>query len=167
MSLKPATKRRISSDPAFDHFCEIADARFVMRKALRIVDESARAHDLDALEHHALIQIYGSRTDVLVRSVAERLDISSTFASKIVRRLVKDGYAAKRENPADMRATLLEITPAGQKLLAEIESQVRVQMKAFTSRLNRDQKVASIEAMARLVEARLGRIDVTGAKTRR
>ncbi len=67
----------------------VADARFVIRRVFRIVDERGKNHGLDPLEHQALIQIYGARDgDVRVGTVAERLDISPAFASKIVKALV-------------------------------------------------------------------------------
>ena len=123
-----------------DYFCSVADARFVMRKAVRIVDELAKRRGLDPLEHQALIQIYGSRTAVMVRTVAERLDVSPTFASKLVKALVTAKLVSYHDSPTDLRASLLRATESGIRLLREIDAEVRLQVNAFTRSLQPESK---------------------------
>ena len=54
----------------------IAEARYVMRRVTRIANERAKKHDLDALLHQALLQIYGvgENEQLTVSKLAERLD---------------------------------------------------------------------------------------------
>ena len=108
-----ATKPK-KRDPGLRYFHGVADARFVIRRVFRIVDERAKLRGLEPLEHQALIQIYGARVDDLrVGALAERLDISSAFASKLVKALVSRGLIALTGSEADQRVTHVSATAAG------------------------------------------------------
>ena len=131
------------------YFHGVADARFVIRKAFRIVDERAKTHGLDPLEHQALIQIYGARDgDVRVGAVADRLDISSAFASKIVKALVAKDLVVLSDDAHDQRVTNVAATPAGIALLVEIDADVRVHVGFFTRGLTPEQKDAALSIFA-------------------
>jgi DNA-binding MarR family transcriptional regulator len=131
------------------YFHGVADARFVIRKAFRIVDERAKTHGLDPLEHQALIQIYGARDgDVRVGTVADRLDISSAFASKIVKALVAKDLVVLSDDAHDQRVTNVAATPAGIALLVEIDADVRVHVGFFTRGLTPEQKDAALSIFA-------------------
>jgi DNA-binding MarR family transcriptional regulator len=150
-----------------DYFCSVADARFVMRKATRIVDELAKQRGLDPLEHQALIQIYGARSEVLVRSVAERLDVSPTFASKLVKALVGAKLVTYHDSPTDLRASLVRATAEGIRLLREIDAEVRLAVNAFSRSLEPESKSAALAIFAFYVQgakpARLARKPRIGA----
>jgi DNA-binding MarR family transcriptional regulator len=131
------------------YFHGVADARFVIRKVFRIVDERAKIRGLDPLEHQALIQIYGARDgDVRIGAVAERLDISSAFASKIVKALVTKELVALSDDAHDQRVTNVSATPAGIAMLTEIDADVRVHVGFFTRGLTREQKDAALSIFA-------------------
>jgi DNA-binding MarR family transcriptional regulator len=131
------------------YFHGVADARFVIRKVFRIVDERAKSHGLDPLEHQALIQIYGARDgDVRVGTVADRLDISSAFASKIVKALVAKDLVVLSDDAHDQRVTNVAATPAGIALLVEIDADVRVHVGFFTRGLTPEQKDAALSIFA-------------------
>lgn len=132
-----------------------------MRRVVRIVDEIAKDRGLDPLRHQALIQIYGAREDVLVRSVADRLDIPPTLASKVVKALINAEYVTAHERPNDARASLLRVTPEGEHLLAEIDAEVRVRMTEFTRELTPDQKSAALAVFANHVGVKVA---ITGYK---
>lgn len=60
--------------------------------------------------------------DVLSQQdLAERLDINRTIVVKLIDRLAAAGYATRTRNPADRRTYMLSITPAGRRLLDEID----------------------------------------------
>jgi DNA-binding MarR family transcriptional regulator len=127
------------------YFHGVADARFIIRKVFRIVDERAKNRGLDALEHQALIQIYGLRENaVRVGTVAERLDIAAAFASKLVKALNAKGYVESAPSPDDQRVSHLKATAAGAKLLAEIDADVRFHVDFFTRGLTAEQKTAAL-----------------------
>jgi len=54
-----------------------------------------------------------------VYDIAHELAITTGGTSKLVDRIEASGYCRRLPNPADRRSSLLELTPAGQRLFAE------------------------------------------------
>lgn len=130
------------------YFHGVADARFVIRKVFRIVDERAKTRGLDPLEHQALIQVFGARDDLSVGDVAERLDISATFSSKLMKTLIHKGLVSSMGSPTDQRVTHLKATPKGAQLLVDIDRDVREHVDFFTRHLRTNQKAAALSIFA-------------------
>ena len=130
------------------YFVGVAEARYVVRKAFRIVEEQAKAAGIDPLAHQLLIQIYGSPAmELPVNQIADRLDISPAFASSLVTALAEDGYVARRRDRADQRVTLVSVTRAGKALLVRIDERVRVLVDDFTGRLGQDQRESALSIL--------------------
>src|SRR5882672_1827805 len=131
-----------------EYFVGVAEARRVVRKAFRIVEEEAKAAGIDPLAHQVLIQIYGSRTmELPVNKIAERLDISPAFASSLVTPLVDGGYAARRRDKADQRVTFVSATEAGKNLLIKIDERVKFHVNYFTKQLTLDEKESALSIL--------------------
>src|SRR5690606_1471866 len=104
----------------------VAEARYVLRKVFRIVEEQAKKYDIDPLAHQALIQIYGSPDMQLqVNQVASRLDITPAFSSSLVRMLVEKGLVARKRAEHDQRVTFVMITPHGREVMDAIDENVQ------------------------------------------
>jgi DNA-binding MarR family transcriptional regulator len=147
-----------SGEGRHGYFQGIAQARFVIRKCFRIVDEQARQFDLDPLEHQAMLQIYGSPEQSLaVSRLAERLDVSTAFASKLAKGLEKLGYAVRRQGSADQRVTNVAITAAGRGLLHKIDEQVRFHVGYFARQLSPKQRATALSIFAFYVGTKLPR----------
>jgi DNA-binding MarR family transcriptional regulator len=128
-----------------EYFTGIANARFVMRRVFRIVEEQAREEGLDSVAHQALIQIYGSPDAQLrVKHLAERLDISPAFGSNLTRALVEKGYVVRIRGGEDRRATQVAITQEGIELLCKIDEAVAFHVDYFTRQLTREQREMTI-----------------------
>lgn len=137
------------------YFQGIAQARFVMRKVVRIVDEQARTFALDPLEHQALLQIYGSPEQSLpVSRLAERLDVSTAFASKLVKGLTAKGYTVRRQGEDDQRITNVGMTAAGRALLHKIDQAVQFHVGYFARQLTPKQRSTALSIFAFYVGAR-------------
>ena len=54
-----------------------------------------------------------------VYDIARELGITTGGTSKLVDRIEASGYCRRLPNPADRRSSLLELTPEGQRMLAE------------------------------------------------
>lgn len=74
-----------------------------------------------------------------VGELRERLGVGGPSASRMVDRLVKEGMVERRDDPADRRRALVELTAKAQTALAEIRG-------------GRDQRWALREHLARLDE---------------
>src|SRR5258708_22996679 len=105
-----ALKGRATAD-RHPYFHGVAQARYVLRKVFRLVEEEAKRAGIDPLTHQALIQIYGSETGALrVKDVAERLDITPAFASSLGQSLGAKGFLVQTHGHAGRRATWVNVT---------------------------------------------------------
>ena len=86
-----------------------------------------------------------------VYDIATELGITTGGTSKLVDRIEASGYCRRLPNPDDRRSSLLELTPAGQRLFAEAG-------EAFDDELQRRLGTAVPERTLRQFAATLGRL---------
>ena len=72
-----------------------------------------------------------------VQDIATELNITVGGTSKIVDRIEAAGHCARRANPDDRRSSIVELTPAGRRLLARaagaVEDELRGRLGAALS----------------------------------
>jgi len=142
-----AAKARATTDRR-PYFHGVAQARYLLRKVFRLVEEEAKRAGIDPLAHQALIQIYGSETGALrVKEVAERLDITPAFASSLVKSLGAKGFIVRTRDKAESRVTWVNITKDARALLHLIDEQVQIHVDYFTSNLTAQQTEAALSIL--------------------
>src|SRR5215510_14037184 len=115
------------------YFRGVAEARYLLRKVFRLVEEEAKRAGIDPLAHQALIQIYGSGQGTLrVKELAERLDIAPAFSSSLVKLLVAKHYVTRERDKKDSRVAWVKVTKKGQELLHRFDEQVQIHVDYFT-----------------------------------
>jgi MarR family transcriptional regulator, organic hydroperoxide resistance regulator len=83
------------------------------------VEKRLRAdHDLP-LPHFEFMQVISRVPNCRVQDIAAEISITVGGASKIVDRIEAAGHCARRANPDDRRSSIVELTPAGKRLLAK------------------------------------------------
>ena len=87
--------------------------------------------------------------------IANELGITTGGTSKLVDRIEASGYCRRLPNPADRRSSLLELTPEGQRILAEAGV-------AFDDELQRWLGAAVPERTLRQFASTLGRLRAAG-----
>lgn len=142
---RDAQGRDVHGAAFHDYFAGIAEAHHVIRKVFRLVDEQAKRSGLDPLEHKLLIQVFGAPDAPLpVRDVAERLDVSSALASRLLKGLVERGLVHRSPGDTDRRVTRVAITPAGRELLAAVDRDVRATIDRFQSGLTDEERAGAL-----------------------
>lgn len=128
----------------------IAEARYVIRRVLRIVDEQARTHGLDPLLHQALLQVYGTAAGehLTVSGLAARLDVASAFASRLVRQLEAMGLVRRDPATRDRRVTTVTATDSGVSRLQEIDNSVHHHVAYFQHQLDDGQRLSALSIFA-------------------
>jgi DNA-binding MarR family transcriptional regulator len=128
----------------------IADARYVTRRVLRIVDDQAKAHGLEPLLHQALLQVYGANKaeGINVSTLAARLDVAAAFASRMVRRLEEMGLVHREQSDVDRRATNVIATEAGAGKLAAIDDDVHHHVAFLQRQLRDDERMSALSIFA-------------------
>ena len=64
------------------------------------------------------MQIIGRRQRCRVQDIAGEVSITVGGTSKLIDRIEASGHCRRRPNPEDRRSSLIELTPAGRRLLA-------------------------------------------------
>jgi DNA-binding MarR family transcriptional regulator len=135
------------------YFHGVAEARYVIRKVFRIVDEQAKQAGLEPLEHQALIQIFGSPEPLRVIDVAERLDIAPAFASRLAKRLEDRQLVTRSPSETDRRSTYVEATDHARDVLAAIDDRVELHVGYFQRQLSDSERAAALGIFAFYVGA--------------
>lgn len=97
----------------------------VQQILLSAVDAALRPHGLTFARYEALVLLDFSRRGLLpMRVMGERLQLHPTSVTNIVDRLEGDGLVRRIPHPTDRRATLVEITEAGQNRVEQATKSV-------------------------------------------
>lgn len=138
------------------YFMGVAQARYVLRKVFRIVEDQAKKYGLDPLAHQALIQIYGSiDMELQVNQLASRLDITPAFASSLVRMLVEKKFVARRRADHDQRVIYVYITEHGREIMDTIDDEVTIHVDYFVGQLSEDERISALSILMFYVGAKL------------
>lgn len=93
---------------------------YVARLFRQAMSREAAAFGITA-QQAAVVLLVGD-TAVSIGTVAERLGMDRPSMTGVAERLVRDGWAALRPNPADGRSRLLELTPRALAVLPQLAS---------------------------------------------
>jgi DNA-binding MarR family transcriptional regulator len=129
----------------------LAHARFVLRRVMRILDEQARRHGLEPLNHQALLQIYGSSDGITITQLSDRLDVAPAFGSRIVSQLAEMGLVIRTPHPSDRRAKIITASPEGIARLRQIDGEIYRGIKMFNQDLTPAGKFGALGVFASYV----------------
>lgn len=128
----------------------MADLKLFYRHLIRFetelwngIDAALRAECDLQLTWFEIMHLLDQRGGCRVQDMAEEFAITVGGASKVVDRIEAAGYCARRANPGDRRSSIIELTPAGQQVLAraakvfENELELRVGVAAPEQDLER------------------------------
>ena len=85
-------------------------------------------HDLP-LPHFEFMRVIAGTPHCRVQDIATELSITVGGTSKIVDRIEAAGHCARRANPDDRRSSIVELTPAGKRLLARATGSVEDELR--------------------------------------
>lgn len=128
----------------------IAEARYVMRRITRILNDQAKRYGFDPLLHQALLQIYGTPPGehLAINGLADRLDVPAAYASRLVSKLESDGFARREPSERDRRVTRVSVTDEGVRVLTEIDAEVHHHVAFFQRQLSEPERLAALSIFA-------------------
>ena len=100
----------------------MAEFRFQIRKFLHFSDQAVEAAGLERAQYQLMLAIKGlpEGTRPRIRDVANRMLIQHHSAVELINRLEDGGYVRRERAMDDRREVLLELTPKGERVLAEL-----------------------------------------------
>jgi DNA-binding MarR family transcriptional regulator len=110
------------------------------------------------------MQVIARRDNCRVQDIAADLAITVGGTSKLVDRIEAAGYCRRLANPADRRSSIVQLTPAGKRLLAKATAVLDAELeRRFTAALPQRSLRQFAETLDRLRAAGHSIDDSTGA----
>lgn len=107
---------------------------------------------LKPAQAHAL-QLLAQLAEPTQQTLAARLHIDKSTASRLVTQLVEHGWVDRAENPHNRREARLKLTQSGETLVAEILAASAAWYGAIWARIPVDQRPLVLEVLATLTAA--------------
>jgi len=117
--LKPLHPTGPAPQLSLDDFRSLGEFRRAIREFLAFSEENARIQGVTAQQHQALLAIkaHDGVEPMSIGELANSLLIKNHSAVGLVARLVDRGLVRRRASDSDRRRVLLELEPAGEKVL--------------------------------------------------
>ena len=110
--------------------------------------------------HQQVLYWVGREPGITMVDVQERVELTKQTLSRLLKELVAARLIARRASPRDRRQRLLELTPAGREIDAQINDRLR-------RRLAEASRAAGAEAVAGFHKVLLGLLDEPARRQRR
>ena len=97
------------------------------------------------------LQVISRNPACRVQDIAAELSITVGGTSKIVDRIEAAGYCARQANPHDRRSSIIQLTPAGERLLPKLTAAVDDELRSrLSSGLPDESLIQLTETLTRL-----------------
>ena len=115
----------------------LADFRYVLRRFLQFSEEAADRAGLTAQQHQLLLQIAGVQpgTPSTIGYLAQRLGLKHHSAVELATRCEDAGWLVRKSDLVDRRVVILQLTPAGSRILHELSEDHERELNELAPRL--------------------------------
>jgi len=131
-------------------YAAVADGRYLIRRAFRIIDQEARKVGLDPLAFQALVQLAGAESATrTVSDLAVRLDVPRGLASRLATDLEGLALVDRLRSPDDKRVTLVRATSAGLDTVEHVFKRCLHSLTALQDEMTYEKRAAVLRNWAR------------------
>ena len=107
------------------------------------LDQSLMVHGISTTEFVVMYQLSLSATENMRRiDLADKTGLSASGVTRLLNPMQKIGLVAKEESARDARVSLVKLTKAGKKILADAEKTFDASASLFLASLNEKQRAA-------------------------
>ncbi len=104
-------------------------------------------------QFRTLVVLDGHRDGVNLNSLAERLEVATSTAVRMIDRLLAAGLVTRQENPADRREVLLGLTPDGRRIVRTVTARRRKQIARIVKAMPNERRSELLEALSAFASA--------------
>jgi DNA-binding MarR family transcriptional regulator len=104
-------------------------ANNIIRTSRQIINEELRPLDLSSAEGNILLHLLTQNDESPQEEIVEQLDVSKPAVSRALESLAQKGYVVRRKDPADRRASVIQLTDKARRIAPQIE---RIYNDVFT-----------------------------------
>jgi DNA-binding MarR family transcriptional regulator len=109
-------------------------------------------HDISVTQCYAL-ETVAEHGPMRLGALAERLFLDKSTTSRVVATLVRKGYLSQGPDPADARASAIDVTKAGRQLYGRITRDLVAQQQEVLQDLDPEVRDGVVEVVRRLARA--------------
>jgi DNA-binding MarR family transcriptional regulator len=134
---------------------ETTEATLTASRALLAVVARSLATTLEeiTLPQWRVLVLLSSRGPMRSGALAELLGVHPSTFSRTADRMVTAGLIGRAGNPDSRREVLIELAPAGRRMVDEVTSRRRAEIEAVLGRLSARQRAVVLRGMAVFAEA--------------
>jgi DNA-binding MarR family transcriptional regulator len=132
-----------------DFMAELFAAATMMQSLRR---KAARVFSLSSSELAIVLAVSKLGNHKSIREIAEHLDISASNVTSDVGHLVGAGYLRKAADPADARAIIVSLTPAGTKLIRNMAPVLQFVNNTIFSDMSHDDMIRCSAVLKAIVQ---------------
>lgn len=125
---------------------------FVRTFGLHRPEETPCGASVPVSEAHAL-SVLAEQGGLSQSELTRQLELTKSTVSRLVGQLERQGWAKRHPAASDGRRRLVELTPSGSQLAAEIADRRRHRLGQLLDRIPEDDRASVLEALETLVEA--------------
>jgi DNA-binding MarR family transcriptional regulator len=102
----------------------LAEFRHQIRRFLHFSERMARDHGIEPRQHQLLLAVKGcAAEEATIGYLAERVQVRHHSAVELIDRMCEHGMVRRRDSAKDRRRVLVELTAAGNRVLARLSSE--------------------------------------------
>jgi DNA-binding MarR family transcriptional regulator len=131
----------------------LAASWFLVGTATRTLEE---VDDRVTIAQFRTLAVLGDRGQTNLLRLAEALGINPSAAMRLVDRLIALGLVSRQKNPVIRREVVLDLTPSGRKLVADVVAKRRAQIASLVESIpsaERQGMIAALRVFADCAEA--------------
>lgn len=144
-----ARRRATSSAAAGEEATDLVTAILTASRVL--VGVSARTladvEDTVTLTQFRTLVILDGYRGINLNRLAELLDVNSSTAMRMIDRLLVADLVTRRDNPANRREVLLDLSPAGRRIVRQVTARRRTEIARIVKRMPEPQRDALVTAL--------------------
>ena len=149
---EPASRRANRTEAAVD---ELVTA--VLTASRTLVGVSARSlaeveESVTITQFRTLVVLDGP-APINLNTLADRLDVNSSTAMRMIDRLLVAGLVTRRENPDNRREVLLALTAEGRRLVETVTRRRRAEIAKIVTAMPADRRSELVSALHAFAEA--------------
>jgi len=139
----------------------MTDLTTLFNELVRLEVETSSAVDARLRAEHGLplgrfepMRVIASTPNCRVFEIAEALSLTTGGTSKLVDAIEAAGHCRRRPNPNDRRSSIIELTPAGQRLVGKATKTVEEELERRMRSVLSDRSLRQLtDSLTRLREA--------------
>lgn len=149
------TRAKVADLPGATDVDAVTEAMLTASRLLVAVSARsvASVDDSITLPQFRLLVVLSSRGSLKLVTLAEHLGVNPSTATRAVDRLIATGMVTRTTNPESRREIVIDLTPAGRRMVSKVTKRRRAEIARIVSRMPVSRRRGLVKALTAFAEA--------------